>query len=143
MAYDDFLAARFKTSPEEEARLKEQAKNFPVTRLPYHGPRRNVRSSQFDQRVRMVSAETGLTFSDVQRIHVDHRSDGSARWVPEFANNEKDLRLVLAQSAWNYMLKPGRVPDEFAANLGDLKQWRRRTSSGIKPRSLGKPLAVA
>lgn len=24
MAYDDFLAARFKTSPEEEARLKEQ-----------------------------------------------------------------------------------------------------------------------
>jgi len=110
------------TTPEEEARLKEQAKTFPVTRLPYRGPRRHARV-QFVKRTRAVSVETGLAFEDYKNgMHIHRRADGAERWVPEFANNDNDLRLVLAQSTWNYMLRHHRVPDEFVNNLGDLKQ---------------------
>jgi hypothetical protein len=69
----------------------------------------------------MVSADTGLAFSDIERMQLHRRADGSEQWVPDFANNDKDLRLVLAQSLWNYTLKHGRVPDELVENLGDLK----------------------
>jgi len=54
-------------------------------------------------------------------MQLHRRADGSEQWVPDFANNDKDLRLVLAQSLWNYTLKHGRVPDELVENLGDLK----------------------
>ena len=109
------------TTPEEEARLKEQAKTFPITRLPYRGPRRYARV-QFAKRTRAVSSETGLAFSDMERMRIHRRSDRADLWVPDFTNNDKQFRLVLAQSLWNYMQRQGRVPDEFAENLGDLKQ---------------------
>jgi len=41
--YPSDLLNPFKTSPEDQARLDEQAKTFPVTRLPYRGPRRHAR----------------------------------------------------------------------------------------------------
>ena len=89
----------FKTSPEEEARLAEQAKTFPVTRLPYHGPRRHARV-QF----RIKRLTPGVAYSDFERMHIDRRSDNAEQWIPEFANNDTDLRRVLAQSAWEHML---------------------------------------
>lgn len=110
----------FKTSPEEEARLKEQAKNFPVTRLPYRGPRR-YSNVQFGRRMKVVRADSGIAYNDFERMHVFRRGGNAEQWVPEFANNDTDLQLVLAQSAWDYCHR-GRVPDEFVKNLGDLKQ---------------------
>jgi hypothetical protein len=100
--------------------LAEEAKTFPVTRLPYHGPRRHART-QFSKRIRAVTTETRISFGDLDKMHIVRRSQNAEQWVPEFANNDKDLRLVLAQSLWNYILKRGRVPDEFIENLGDLK----------------------
>ena len=104
------------TSPEEEARLAEQAKNFPVTKLPYKGPRRHGRV-QF----RIKRRTPGIAFSDFDRMHIDRRSDNAEQWIPEFANNDKELQRVLAQSAWEHMLKHGPVPDEFVENIGELQ----------------------
>src|SRR6266850_246154 len=99
---------QFRTSPEEQARLAEEARHFPVTKLPYQGPRRHARV-QFRKR-KVITTESGLAWTDYMRgMHMEHRSDNAEQWVPEFANNDKDLRLVLAQSSWNYMLKHGRV----------------------------------
>lgn len=119
----DLLNNPNKTSPEEEARLKEQAKSFPVTRLPYKGPRRHS-SVQF-RKFRVITATNGITFDDFGRMHVERRSDNAEQWVPEFANSDKDLQLVLAQSAWDYAhpgRNQGRVPDDFVSNLGGLKE---------------------
>jgi len=122
--HNDLLTNPWKTPPEEEARLKEQAKTFAVTRLPYRGPRRHAKI-QFRQRYRAVAAGTGIAFSDYDRMHVYRHGENIEQWVPEFANSDKDLQLVLAQSAWDYSHQggdKGRVPNEFVQKLGDLKQ---------------------
>src|SRR6266446_1701884 len=116
----DLTPPQFRTSPEEQARLAEQAKTFPITRLPYKGRRGKIIHNLKPRKV--VATETGIAFSDFQRMHVERRSDKVEQWVPDFANNDKNLRLVLAQSSWEYMLKHGRVPDDFVENLGDLEQ---------------------
>jgi hypothetical protein len=44
---------RIRTSPEEEARLADQAKSFPVTRLPYYGPSRDNKWGKLTEEMHM------------------------------------------------------------------------------------------
>jgi hypothetical protein len=56
-------------------------------------------------------------------MHTYSHGQNLEQWIPEFANNDTQLRLVLAQSAWNYAGgKKGCVPDDFVHNFADIKQ---------------------
>ena len=50
-----------------------------------------------------MSQESKITFSDYGRMHTVHRATfRDKRWIPAFANNDKELRHVLAQRAFSY-----------------------------------------
>jgi hypothetical protein len=75
---------------------------------------------QFHKRSRAVTATNGISFQDYGGMHVVSRELNSnrARYIPAFANNDEQLRLVLCQSAWQYIKGGGkcrtrRVPDNF------------------------------
>jgi len=123
------------SSPEELARLAEQAKIFPVKRLPYRGERADLR---FDRRThnawreRPIKAlgDKELSWSDFQNgMHIKVRATANEMrllYTPAFANNDEQLKLVVAQQAYSYIRSslPGikqfyggeRVPHGFIRN---------------------------
>src|SRR6266403_3088569 len=112
MAYDDFLAARLKTSPEEDARLADQAKKFPITKVPYRGERRDLK---FDRRThsplrRSITSLLGdkqLSYSDILNgMHINVRATAHETrmlYTPEFSANDEQLKLALAQQTFMYV----------------------------------------
>src|SRR5689334_15908359 len=139
----DLLNNPFKTSAEEEARLKELAKSFPVTKLSYMGPRR-TQTGRFDlhlhanKRLRASSAKTEISFGDLQRMHIERRSTGAERWVPDFANNDHDLQLVLVESAKEYVKAMGSgVRVNSYENLDELKALVAEAFKRVAARHVG------
>ena len=139
----ELLNNPYRTSPEEEARLKELAKNFPVTKLAYRGPHR-TRSPRFDlhsharKRLRASSAESGIAFSDLERMHIDRRSVNADQWIPEFANNDDDLQRVLAESAKQYAKSAGSgVKITAYENLDELKATVAEAFKRVAARHVG------
>jgi hypothetical protein len=132
---DDFPSP-FRTSPEEEQRLAEQAKNFPVKKLPYRGERYSLK---YDRRThasrrRGFSRALGdaeLSFADFQNgFHIKSRATAHEMrllYTPEFSKDLELLKLVVAQQGYCYALNnlPGvrafygggeRVPQGFVRN---------------------------
>ena len=125
------------TTPEEEARLAEQAKTFPVTRLPYAGERsclkfdRRNRAPFRNRRGRAFSDK--LAWSDVQNgMHFIARATANEmrlHYTPEFSKSDDLLRLVIAQEGFDYAKqliagtiefyligRDDRVPEGFVRN---------------------------
>jgi hypothetical protein len=96
----------FRTSPEDERRLVEEAKNFPVKRIPYRGERAALK---FDRRThaprrRSLFKDLGdgnLSFSDFQNgFHIRSRATANEMrmlYTPEFSKDLEQLKLVIAQ----------------------------------------------
>ena len=149
----------FKTSPEEEARLKEQAKTFPITRLPYAGERACLK---FDRRThaplrkRIVKSmgDRKLSWSDyLNGMHIQTRATANEMrlfYTPIFSANDELFKLVLAQQTYTYIWSSWRgvreffggsrrVPKEFVENRELLEklaarvhaEWRERGTSHI------------
>lgn len=101
----------------------------PVTKLPYIPPDEKS-ASHFDPfafdnpRLRMVSEKSKLTFADVGNMHVQRHkvSDRRRHFTPAFANNDAQLRLVLAQRAWSFVHPQSRVPDDVACDREKLEK---------------------
>jgi len=98
---------------------------------------------QFDGRraraVRRYSSRdenvTGLSYEDYAHMGQQKRGGASAlHFIPDFTQNDKQLRLVLAQYAWQYIGgNTTRVPDSFVENWQALKQLvDARTARGNK-----------
>jgi len=84
-----------------------------------------------------VSADTGIAFSDFERMHLDRREVGAEAWVPDFVNNDNHFRRVLAQSTWEHMLRHGTVPDEFVDNVGELQALSAAYMESVAKRPQG------
>src|SRR5260221_10871971 len=98
--------------PDEDARLAEQAKNFAITKLPYAGERTNLkfdRRSHRPFRVRLAKDLAGaeLSYSDFQNgLHIQSRATAHEMrllYTPEFSKNDEQLKLVIAQQAYDYI----------------------------------------
>jgi hypothetical protein len=152
--YPPGLLSPFKTSPEEEARLAEQAKTFPVKKIPYFGERKCLK---FDRKTHAVLrcslsktlAKGNLSYKDyLNGMHIATRATANEMrlfYTPIFANNDEQLKLALAQQTFSYICAswPGmkkffgggsRVPQELVENrelleklsIAALNRWRTR-----------------
>jgi hypothetical protein len=76
-----------------------------------------------NHRVRMVSEQSRLTFSDIEFMHRFRRAETvRRRFTPAFANSDEQLRLVLAQQAWSFAhLGCSCVPDDVACDREQLE----------------------
>lgn len=130
------LSNPFPTSLEDEARLREQAKTFPITRLPYAGERACLkfdRRTHGPLRMRIVKAmgNKKLSWADYTNgMHIQvHATAHEMRmfYTPAFAADDKLLRVVLAQSTFTYICASWegvrqffggsqRVPQELVEN---------------------------
>jgi hypothetical protein len=144
MKYDSYLYTERPTAAqlEEEKRLAEQAKNFPVKKIPYRGPSRALkfdRPNFYRRGKRSLGAEigdAGLSFSDFAgMMHLTSRAtanDMRLFYTPKFAMNDQQLRLVIAQQGYAFTIQhlPGtkaffggmRVPEGFVRN----REWLER-----------------
>lgn len=76
---------------------------------------------QFYKVPKPVSSETRLTFDDYDRMGTMRCSLRNPKFIPAWANNDKQIRHVLAQRSWQYLGKHGSscagiVPEAIAAN---------------------------
>lgn len=106
-----------------------------ITVLPYIPPADDGSAAHFDnhqfvRRVKAVSKDSEIDFSDIRRAHVITHYSRYAAWIPPFAKNEAQLRHVLADRAWRYACR-GRnglrggsrpVPAELVNDLQALKR---------------------
>src|SRR5579871_3546959 len=81
----------------------------------------------FERKPHVAGIETRIDWADAPRIHSFRKSDrrSSKWWVPLFANNEKQLRHVLAQVAWQHMHKQREsrvIPPALAEDFVILEQ---------------------
>lgn len=90
------------------------------------------------RRVHAVSAESELSFSDLDRIHIFGLKGKRRReYIPAFAASDEKLRKVLATAAWQYCGGRRPIPDFLEGNLAELKrlvaardeQWHGRPAS--------------
>jgi hypothetical protein len=145
---EDLLTNPFKTSPEEEARLKEQAKTFAVTRLPYSGERSGLkfdRRTHSPLRVRILKSmgDQKLSWSDyLNGMHIQSRATAHEMrllYTPTFSANDELLRLVLAQQTYSYICSSWtgvrqffggskRVPQELVENRELLEKLANHAS---------------
>jgi hypothetical protein len=141
---------------EEDARLAEQALTFPITKLPYAGEkqclrfdRRNHRPVKGSLSKRLAAAE--LSYSDyLNGLHIQGRATADEMrllYTPEFSKNDEQLKLVVAQQAYDYVKAshPGtkhfynseRVPNGFVLNreaLEDLAKKATDTRKAYNPK---------
>src|ERR1700722_250450 len=137
--------------PEEDARLAAEAKQFPVTRLPYAGERRELR---FDRRNYRRSrgtlskrlADSELSYSDFQNgLHIKSRATAYEMrllYTPEFSKNDEQLKLVVAQQAYDYIkashagtrtfYNSERVPNGFLLNRQALEDLAVKATDARK-----------
>jgi hypothetical protein len=119
-----------------------------VQRLPYIEP-----NSQFDHfdlhqfwnRSRAVTRETGIAFTDYDRMHTVRRSAVRSVAAPPFAANDEQLANVIAHRCWQYChgkqdmpeldkkqlkrivtLKVNRVKDERRGGEGSDQDYRHQ-----------------
>jgi hypothetical protein len=66
---------------------------------------------------RPVSQESGIAFSDYERMQTHCAPKGRGDWFPPFAFNEKQLQRVLLVKAWSYVNGCSRAPEtiDYAA----------------------------
>jgi hypothetical protein len=155
MAYRQAHYSRGYTLPsldlDEDTRLKEQAKNFKVTKLPYAGERQCLR---FDRRSRRpikgtLSKRLGsadLTYSDyLNGMHISSRATAYEMrllYTPTFAASDEQLKLVLAQQAYDYICashagttrfyNAERVPQGFILNHDALAALANKATEARK-----------
>jgi hypothetical protein len=148
---------QFRSSPEEEARLKEQAKTFPVKRLAYRGEHFSLK---FDRRTRgafkrkrmNTSSDLGaanLSYSDFESgMHITFHATASEmrlKFTPEFSKSDEELKLVIAQQGYSYALMnlrekkafyggKQRVPNGFVLNRESLETLVNQATTTIKNR---------
>src|SRR5260370_24135052 len=88
------------------------------------------------RRNRVVSSESQIAFTDYNRMHTEYRKTfRDNRWIPQFANDDKQLRRVLAQRAFSYYRafnKRGhnefeQVPEALVADLPALTELVNQT----------------
>jgi hypothetical protein len=135
----------------EDARLAEQAKNFAVTKLPYAGERSDLR---FDRRSHRplrgtLSRKLGdaeLSYSDFQNgLHIQSRATAYEMrlfYTPEFSKNDDQLKLVVAQQAFDYICashagttrfyNSERVPNGFLLNREALEALANKATEARK-----------
>lgn len=141
MTYDSLVYTKLRTpeQSEEEKRLAEQAKNFPVKKIPYVGERRNLkfdrvnygRASSNPARRAKELADRGLSYQDyLTGMHMGRYAtahDMRLLYTPKFAMNDEQLRLAIAQQGYSFAIQhlPGtiafygggkRVPEGFVRN---------------------------
>jgi len=77
---------------------------------------------QFDgRRAKAVSAATGISFSDFDRIHVFRRNEQRwRRWIPAFSTELENIRKVLAVAAWSAAHPQRPLPDFCEHNVSEL-----------------------
>lgn len=143
-----------KTSAAEWQRLAEQAKTFPVTRLPYSGERStlrfDVRTKTPVRRVRMgeMSAFGKARISPneyMNGMHVVIRATAEEmrlKYTPAFAANDELLRLVVAQEAYDYAVgslphivgfyRTERVPEGLLRNREALESLCKKATEAHK-----------
>lgn len=77
---------------------------------------------------RPVGPGTGLTFDNYSRMGLrDHKTFRNRRWIPPFANNDLQLRRVIAERLWRNLggnrnskyRKSWRCPEDLA------RDWRK------------------
>lgn len=81
----------------------------------------------------LVPVSTGIGFDDYNRMGPQQRHVAATlHFVPEFTQNDKQLRLVLAQYAWAYLGNGRtRVPDSIVESWHELKRFvDARTARG-------------
>ncbi|MFZ0738443.1 MAG: hypothetical protein WAM96_15215 [Candidatus Acidiferrales bacterium] len=92
-----------------------------VLQQPSPPPGLSFDNCQFEKRAKAVSATTGISFSDYQRLHVERRkSQRCKKFIPAFAYNGQQLRMVLATAAWRYAR--GQLSFPEGISLAELKQ---------------------
>jgi hypothetical protein len=91
---------------------------------------------QFDKRRMAVTIKSRITFSDLEHMHVESRAaQRPNRWIPVFAANDKQLKHVLAVSAWRYA-NGGKMPMPENLSLDTLKRITARAFQQKMTRSL-------
>ena len=144
-----------KTDPEEEKRLAEQAKTFPVTKLPYAGERYSLK---FDRRThtpfrkRRQPIGDRLAWSDYQNgMHIASRATANEmrlHYTPEFSKNDEQLRLVIAQEGYDYAMSllsgmgrfygsSDRVPEGFVRNREAIESLCNRATNEMRKQEHG------
>jgi hypothetical protein len=137
--------------PEEDARLAEQAKTFVVTKLPYAGERSSLRFDRRSRRpfrVRLAKDLAGaeLSYSDYQNgLHIQSRATAHEMrllYTPIFASNDEQLKLVVAQQAYDYIkashagtslfYNSERVPNGFLLNREALEDLANKATESRK-----------
>jgi DNA-binding CsgD family transcriptional regulator len=91
---------------------------------------------QFEKtRANTASAKSRLAFSDVHNMGVlTVKTFRAQRFIPPFANNIHQLRLVLCQRGWQFLGRNarGRVPEELIKRWSDLdKLVTEKFASGV------------
>ncbi len=100
-----------------------------VQRLPYIEPTSfdHFDLHQFWKRGLAVTRETGIAFSDYDRMHTSYRSTLRKVPAPLFAANDKQLADVIAHRCWRYAHGGCRQMPEV-----DKKQLKRMTTLQLK-----------
>jgi hypothetical protein len=137
--------------PEESARLAAEAKQFPVTRLPYAGERTDLK---FDRRShRPLKGRLTKRLGDAELSYSDYQNGLSIRshatafemrllYTPIFAASDEQLKLVVAQAAYDYVCASHagtsrfycseRVPNGFLLNRQALEDLAKKATDSRK-----------
>lgn len=91
-----------------------------------------------------------VSFNDYQSMHtvsITPQASKYLRWRPAFALNDKQLKHVIAQRAWDYARRYGTgtqttaIPEEFLNNLPKLEELVASKSAKIRQWGIDRPLA--
>lgn len=96
---------------------------------------------QFQKRIRAVSSESRISFSDFESMHIaTHSTFRHKRYIPAFATDPAKLRKVVALAAWRYVHCGARMSDGLENNLPKLiritdKKFARDDAKVIRKRA--------
>jgi hypothetical protein len=136
-----------RSNHEGNARLAALAKNFPVTRLPYAGEPRHLKYNPPGYGKRPIRVgKHKLSFEDFQNgMHITSRATAYEMrlfYAPLFSANDEQLRLVIAQQAYDYVraglesiaefYKTEKVPNGFVLNREALENLAKKATEAKK-----------
>jgi hypothetical protein len=91
---------------------------------------------QFAKRPNAVAVATQISFADYSHMHAEQRKSHRYKgFIPKFAANNEQLRLVLTVAAWKYC-HGGRIPMPDWINLSELRRMTAEKFKSSQARSL-------